>query len=134
MTPVPGVVDRIRQSKVALQRPFVLQWKSTSFIKFSLTSLLWIVVLDEIHGCKACLEAEMTKLLSNKKLFCNGSTSFIKFSLSSLLWIVVLDEIHGSKACLEAEMMKLLVQDLTMMKECRLIVVMIGRERRISSQ
>ncbi|KAK9232323.1 hypothetical protein WN943_022569 [Citrus x changshan-huyou] len=45
----------------------------TSFIKFSLTSLLWIVVLDEMHGCKACLETERTALLEIKSFFISAS-------------------------------------------------------------
>ena len=44
--------------------------ESTSCIKFSLMSLIWIIVLmNEIHGYKACLETERTALLEIKSFF-----------------------------------------------------------------
>ncbi|KAH9667001.1 Receptor-like protein 14 [Citrus sinensis] len=44
--------------------------ESTSCIKFSLMSLIWIIVsMDEIHGYKGCLETERTALLEIKSFF-----------------------------------------------------------------
>ncbi|KAH9723268.1 Receptor-like protein 15 [Citrus sinensis] len=44
--------------------------ESTSCIKFSLTSLIWIIVLiNEMHGYKGCLETERTALLEIKSFF-----------------------------------------------------------------
>ncbi|KAK9229476.1 hypothetical protein WN944_022438 [Citrus x changshan-huyou] len=56
-----------------------------------------------MHGCKACLETERTALLEIKSFFI-------------------------SAAVILGTMTKLLVHGLTMMKECRLIAVIIGRE------
>ncbi|XP_052300932.1 receptor-like protein 1 isoform X49 [Citrus sinensis] len=48
--------------------------ETTSFIKFSLMSLIWIIVLmNEIHGYKACLETERTALLEIKSFFISVS-------------------------------------------------------------
>ncbi|KAH9715309.1 Receptor-like protein 1 [Citrus sinensis] len=48
--------------------------ESTSCIKFSLMSLIWIIVLmNEIHGYKACLETERTALLEIKSFFISVS-------------------------------------------------------------
>ncbi|KAH9715285.1 Receptor-like protein 1 [Citrus sinensis] len=44
--------------------------ESTSCLKFSLMSLIWIIVLmNEIHGYKGCLETERTALLEIKSFF-----------------------------------------------------------------
>ncbi|GAY59114.1 hypothetical protein CUMW_192090 [Citrus unshiu] len=44
--------------------------ETTSCIKFSLMSLIWIIVLmNEIHGYKGCLETERTALLEIKSFF-----------------------------------------------------------------
>ncbi|XP_052300057.1 receptor-like protein 14 isoform X21 [Citrus sinensis] len=44
--------------------------ESTSFVKFSLISLIWIIVLmNEMHGYKACLQTERTTLLELKSFF-----------------------------------------------------------------
>ena len=48
--------------------------ESTSCLKFSLMSLIWIIVLmNEIHGYKACLETERTALLEIKSFFISVS-------------------------------------------------------------
>ncbi|KDO39676.1 hypothetical protein CISIN_1g037353mg [Citrus sinensis] len=44
--------------------------ESTSFVKFSLISLIWIIILmNEMHGDKACLQTERTALLELKSFF-----------------------------------------------------------------
>ncbi|GAY62756.1 hypothetical protein CUMW_220310 [Citrus unshiu] len=44
--------------------------ESTACIKFSLMSLIWIIVLmNEMHGYRACLETERTALLEIKSFF-----------------------------------------------------------------
>ncbi|GAY59117.1 hypothetical protein CUMW_192110 [Citrus unshiu] len=48
--------------------------ESTSCLKFSLMSLIWIIVLmNEIHGYKACLEIERTALLEIKSFYISVS-------------------------------------------------------------
>ncbi|GAY61726.1 hypothetical protein CUMW_212230 [Citrus unshiu] len=48
--------------------------ESTSCIKFSLMSLIWIIVLmNEMHGYKGCLETERTALLEIKSFFISVS-------------------------------------------------------------
>ncbi|KAK9229473.1 hypothetical protein WN944_022435 [Citrus x changshan-huyou] len=48
--------------------------ESTSCLKFSLMSLIWIIVLmNEIHGYKGCLETERTALLEIKSFFISVS-------------------------------------------------------------
>ncbi|KAK9229478.1 hypothetical protein WN944_022440 [Citrus x changshan-huyou] len=48
--------------------------ESTSCLKFSLMSLIWIIVLmNEMHGYKGCLETERTALLEIKSFFISVS-------------------------------------------------------------
>ena len=48
--------------------------ETTSCIKFSLMSLIWIIVLmNEMQGYKACLETERTALLAIKSFFISVS-------------------------------------------------------------